>query len=394
MTDAYGHGPSREQLASAVPATEGMPAQLRDALLASLPVPPGVLPDDVPVLEVRGPWFDELELGPFAVAAPAVTLTEGMAAQHRAVLGDRFPLALDAELAGDVVGAGPLADPALVWDVAIGQSTVVTQHVLANLFYRGVRFARFPVLGDTLRTTVDIVALKGNRARAGRPSTGMAVLHVRTSDQRARPVLDFWRCAMLPASPGRAVDDRPTGEPFESIGAFVDPWEPPGYLRSWNLAALVGRVPQFDPATFGAPMRLVVDGGDVVSNAPELARLTLNVAAVHHDRIAGGGQRLVYGGHTIGIAAAQFARAVPCAVAVVGWHSCDHVGPVREGDTLFSTIEVRRIARLGEPGDPVRRGYLADLRSVVTAIGPDEPLPANRGAGRTVLDWRYVALLH
>ena len=41
--------------------------------------------------------------------------------------------------------------------------------------------------------------------------------------------------------------------------------------------------------------------GDVVSSAPELARLTLNIAATHHDSRVGG-RRLVYGGHTIGLA--------------------------------------------------------------------------------------------
>jgi acyl dehydratase len=51
-----------------------------------------------------------------------------------------------------VTGRSPIAHPALVWDVAIGQSTVVTHRVKANLFYRGLAFHRYPVLGDTLRT--------------------------------------------------------------------------------------------------------------------------------------------------------------------------------------------------------------------------------------------------
>ena len=55
-----------------------------------------------------------------------------------------------------------------------------------------------------------------------------------------------------------------------------------------------------------APGRCIeVIGGDVVTSASELARLTLDIAQVHHDARAGGGRRLVYGGHTIGIAAAQ-----------------------------------------------------------------------------------------
>jgi hypothetical protein len=54
----------------------------------------------------------------------------------------------------------------------------------------------------------------------------------------------------------------------------------------------------------------VLQSSDVVSSAPELARLTLNIAATHHDSRVGG-QRLVYGGHTIGPALAQASRLPP-----------------------------------------------------------------------------------
>ena len=117
-----------------------------------------------------------------------------------------------------------------------------------------------------------------------------------------------------------------------------------------------------------------VAGGDVVSSAPELARLTLNVAQVHHDADAAGGARLVYGGHTIGLALAQAVRALPGLVTVLGWRSCDHLAPVREGDTLHSTIEVENLARR-------EAGSVADLRSRVFS------------GSQQVLDWRFVALL-
>lgn len=39
---------------------------------------------------------------------------------------------------------------ALVWDTAIGQSTVATGRVVANLFYRGLLLRTTPRLGDTL----------------------------------------------------------------------------------------------------------------------------------------------------------------------------------------------------------------------------------------------------
>ncbi len=146
----------------------------------------------------EGPYFDELAVGQKFGGAPGVTLTSGLAAAHQAITGDRLALALDHELCHQVTGGGPLAPPSLVWDAAIGQSTVVTQHVKANLFYRGLAFGRFPRLGDTLRTSTRVVALRQNRPREGRAPTGLAVLRITTVDQQRRPVLDFWRCAMLP----------------------------------------------------------------------------------------------------------------------------------------------------------------------------------------------------
>ena len=118
----------------------------------------------------------------------------------------------------------------------------------------------------------------------------------------------------------------------------------------------------------------------MVSAAPELARLTLNVAFAHHDAAATGrGRRLVYGGHTIGIAAAQLTRAIPSLVTIVAWHSCDHLGPVFEGDTLHSEVEVEALEPL--PGG----GGLVHLRSRVWA--------AREGERAEVLDWRLVGVL-
>ncbi|WP_228647402.1 MaoC family dehydratase, partial [Microtetraspora sp. AC03309] len=147
---------------------------------------------------VEGPYFEELAAGQVFDGAPGVTLTPGHAAVHQAVVGDRLRLPLDAHLCEEVTGRASLAHPALVWDVAIGQSTLVTHHVKANLFYRGLVFRRLPMIGDTLRTSTQVVALRQNRPKPGRRPTGLAALRISTVDQDGAPVLDFWRCAMVP----------------------------------------------------------------------------------------------------------------------------------------------------------------------------------------------------
>jgi acyl dehydratase len=319
-----------------------------------------------------GPYFDELEVGQVFDAAPAMTLTAGVAAMHQAVLGDRLRLPLDAHLSYAVTGAtSPLAHPGLVCDVAIGQSTLVTQAVKANLFYRGLVFYRFPVIGDTLFTRTEVVGLRQNRAKPGRAPTGMAALRMTTIDQLDRLVLDFYRCAMLPLRPGADPDRPGPSDDLSAIGAEPAPLP----SLDWNGEVFRERVSgrHFDPGLAGAVLHSTAD---VVSGAPELARLTLNIAATHHDwRI--GGQRLVYGGHTIGLALAQASRLLPNLATVLSWESCDHPGPVHEGDTLVSELHVEAAEPLPDGGGVLR------LRSLVRAVGdPDRP----------VLDWRFSAL--
>jgi acyl dehydratase len=321
---------------------------------------------------VSGPYFDELEVGQVFDSAPSMTLTAGAAAVHQSIVGDRLRLALDQQLAYAVTGAtAALAHPALVCDVAIGQSTLVTQRVKANLFYRGLVFHRFPVIGDSLFTRTEVVGLKQNSAKPNRAPTGLVALRMTTVDQIGRLVLDFYRCAMIPLS-----TDRDTGhsDDLTRIGAdLVPPTDP---TADWDADAYREKVPgsHFDPTLEGA---VLSSTADVVSNAAELARLTLNIAATHHDsRVAG--QRLVYGGHTIGIAMAQATRLLPNLVTVLGWESCDHTGPVHEGDTLYSELHVDGATAL-----PGGRGGVLKLRSLVYAVGDPD---------RQVLDWRFTAL--
>lgn len=323
-----------------------------------------------------GPYFDELHTGQVFAGAPAMTLTPGLAAVHQSILGDRLRLPLDAELSAAVTGLpAPLAHPGLVCDVAIGQSTLATQHVKANLFYRGLVFYRFPAIGDTLFTRTEVVGLKKNSAKPGRAPTGLVALRMTTIDQADRLILDFYRCAMLPLSSAAGPDDADHADDLSKVGA--DLAAPPSAVDEWNAEVFRERIPgpHFDADLAGSVLH---SSADLVSSAPELARLTLNIAAVHHDsRI--GGRRLVYGGHTIGLALAQASRLLPNLATVLGWQSCDHTGPVHEGDTLYSELHI-------ESAEPTDNGGVLGLRSLVYAVSDAQDEP------RQVLDWRFTAL--
>ena len=326
----------------------------------------------------RGPYFDDLTHGQVFDNAPAITLTDGLAASHQAILGDRLRLPLDHRLATAIAG-GPLAHPGLVTDIAIGQSTLATRHVRANLFYRGLRLHRSPLLGDTLTTRTEVVGLKRNRISPGRRVTGLAALRVTTTDQDARTVLDFHRCAMLPLAIGTDPQTITHADDLATIGTAADvPWSAPA---GWDVATYRERVPG-SREPLPAPGTVLRPGADVVTCAPELARLTLNIAEIHHDHRAAGGQRLVYGGHTIGLALAQACRALPTMLTVLGWRSCAHTGPVHEGDTLSSDVVIGHATPLD------RGGTALEIRSLVRAHRPDGPRE-----GTDVLDWSFTALL-
>ena len=62
---------------------------------------------------VDGAYFEDLQVGQRFPAAP-VTLTEGLAAAHQAVVGGRLPLAGAHLLSRQVLGDGVLAAPNLV----------------------------------------------------------------------------------------------------------------------------------------------------------------------------------------------------------------------------------------------------------------------------------------
>jgi acyl dehydratase len=326
---------------------------------------------------IAGPYFEDLSVGD-TLTAPAVTLTDGHVAMHQAILGDRLVAFLDQRLARRVFAGLAPVPPGLVIDLAIGQSSVFTRRVRANLFYRGLQLHRLPAVGDTLSTTTEVVALRQSSARSGKPATGLAVLRIRTNDQEERSVLDFERCAMLPLRDPQLRTGR--DQDVTAGRAEISREDAVALASEWNLSALRGAAPRPYATDLQVGDSFAVEEADPVTAATELTRLTVNLAEVHYDsRATGSGQRLVYGGHTIGLAYHQAAKAIPALCAVIAWHSCDHTGPVYEDDLLTSSVSVEALSPLDSGG------ALVDLRSLVVAHRGPEP--------NHVLDWRYVAAI-
>jgi 2-methylfumaryl-CoA hydratase len=320
-----------------------------------------------------GPYYDDLRPGHRFEPAPAITVGPGACALYQSICGDPLAVSLAAPVAAAVTGVdGGVVNPALALHVAIGQSTVATRRVIANLFYRGV-VVRQPVrVGATLTTTVEARAMRETSRKADRPPRGMVLLGMRTVDEAGAVVADFERCALLPfrdpgATPGFDDDLGPASTPLD-LATYAE-HAPDGWDLHWlperDASWSIGEV-RTDPLR------------DTVTGAPALVRLTQNLAAAHRDaRLGQRGRRLVYGGHTIGLAQASLVRLLPSAATVVGWHSCDHVAPVFEDDLLAVSATLDATHELGH-------GRLLAFTVLVDAERDGLDAPAR------VLDWKPI----
>ena len=306
-----------------------------------------------------------------------MTLSAGAAAVHQSILGDRMRLPFDQTLSHAVTGAAAaLTHPALVLrrrDRSIhaghpaGQGQPVLPRPAVSPLPDHRRHALHPnrsrwpetELGQAGANADGPCGLADDDHRPGRP-TGARLPSLRhAAAARGRLRHGFRR--------------RPVGHRHRRHRRRGDPTE------AWDADAFRSRVagPHFDPAIVGA----VLHGtADVVSSAPELARLTLNIAATHHDSRVGG-RRLVYGGHTIGLARSWprshgcCRTSSPCSAGRPATTPvlCTRATP----STARSTWKRRHRSR-------VAAARCLSLRSLVYAV--DEP-------DRQVLDWRFTALM-
>ena len=292
------------------------------------------------LIKVDGPYFEDFTNGQ-VFAAPSITVTDGHAAMYSALFGDRMRLPLDRHLSRRVTGdERPLAHSYLAVHLAAGQTTYASQHVKGNLFYRGMLLRKPVFVGDSLYTTTKVVGLKQNKAKAGRAATGMVALEMTTVNQRDEVVLHFWRCPMIDCRD----PDADTGH-HDDFGWIKNSFDDAELLATlpghWNLGPLASEVTGLRAPTTAVGDEFEIAPQDTVTCAPELVRMSLNIAYTHTDATRSYlGQRLVYGGHTISLALAQIGRGLPNLLAMIAWRYCDHLGPVLEGDIISTRFKV------------------------------------------------------
>jgi 2-methylfumaryl-CoA hydratase len=282
-----------------------------------------------------GPLYEDFSVGATLPALPSITLTEADNAIYRAVTGDQHLLAADRTLARRVTGTDAgVANPGLVLQYSIGQTTMATRQAIANLYYRSVRVLRPVHVGQTLSTTTTVLGLKDSAPKGDQFRGKVWLGIVTTSDEG--PVVEYERCALVrgrgPGQPGH-TDDIPGPSDPTPLDDLA------GLVPSWQLGEL--------PVTTWADGEAKTDPlRDHVDLAAALARLTFNQAAVHRDvTLTANARRLVYGGHVQGLAQASLTRMMPGLAHVVAWDGCDHIGPAFEGDLVeFRHTPLERVA--------------------------------------------------
>ena len=279
------------------------------------------------MIPLDGPFYDQLRVGEELPRQPSMTIDEGMAALYQSWVGERLPMALDGAVYEAVTGSpGRLASPGLVMQLSIGLSTTISRRAIANLFYRDVRLVRPVTLGESVATVVTVAALSDGSHKEGRDRRGKVLVDIVTT-ANGIPAVVYQRCPMLPqadndAAPGHTDDLGEDGELDLAAYALLVP-------DHWDFT------PLGDPTTWAAGETITDPTRDVIDGATGMVRLTHNLAMVHRDvEKSPYPQRLVYGGHVVGLAQASLSRVLPGMATVVGWHGCEHTGPAFEGDLL------------------------------------------------------------
>ena len=320
------------------------------------------------MIPLDGPYYEDLRVGQELPRQPSVVVDEGMAALYQSMVGERLPMVLDPAVFEAVTGRpGRLASPALVMHLSIGHSTTLTRRVIANLFYRDVRLLRPVLIGQSLATTVTVVALADSRPRSGRPHRGKALVDIVTTAD-GEPAITYQRAPLLP----QATDQQPGHD--DDLGSS-SPLDLAAYAElvpaHWDFAPL-------GPGTEWQPGTTIADPArDVVDNALALVRMTNNLAMVHRDAAESPyPQRLLYGGHVVGLAQASLSRVLTGMATVVGWHACDHTAPAFEGDQVSFRHTLLDTA-------PAGRGRAFAVQVEGFAHRSDEP--------EKILDWTVIA---
>ena len=310
-----------------------------------------------------GRFFEDYAVGQKLVHAVPRTISGGERALYHSFYPARHAIYSSDEFAR-VCGLqqSPLDDLA-GFHVVFGKTVPdVSLNAVANLGYAEGRFLQPIMVGDTLRSTSEVIGLKQNSSG----ETGVVWVHTKGFNQRDEVVIDYKRWVMV------RKDDRDAPAPETVVPELakaltVDQLTIPDGLDFSNYDfTLAGEPHRMADYAIGEKINHV-DGTTIDEAEHMLAtRLWQNTSKVHFDIGArAGNPRLIYGGHVISLARTLSFNGLANAQMIAGINAGSHVSPCTAGDTVRAWSEVLEKAETSAPGIGAIRLRLVATKGVV-----------------------------
>jgi 2-methylfumaryl-CoA hydratase len=343
-----------------------------------------------------GNYFEDFRIGMKIRHATPRTLTEGDRSLYIGLTGSRSALnTADTNARALGLERRPLED-LLVFNTAFGKTVPdISLNAVANLGYAEVRFVSHVYPGDTLTVESEVIGLKENSNR----KSGVVYVRSTARNQQGREVLGWVRWVMVHKRVHKHDAAAACGE---AVIPATRPVVPPEDLRRSDytarvreISAMTGIEDLWDDYAVGE--RIDHPGAMTINDSDHsiATRLYQNTARAHfdgHAMAAGGGQRLVYGGHVISVCRALAYDGLENALSMLAINGGSHVNPTYAGDTIACATQVLGKVDLGQD-------HLGGLRlrmiGVKNASAASIVFPA-RGEGRpthpanVVLDLDYT----
>ena len=340
----------------------------------------------------NGNFFEDFRVGMKLRHATPRTLTEGDRSLYIGLTGSRAVLAT-AETNARQLGlhARPLED-LLVFNTAFGKTVPdVSLNAVANLGYADVRFLAPVFPGDTLAVESDVIGLKENTSR----KSGIVYVRSTARNQHGADVLTWIRWVMVHKRDPQAPCGEAVVPPLEAV---VSPDRLPRHdfgAAVSNITALTGVMDLWDDYEVGE--RIDHPGAMAVNDSDHsiATRLYQNTAKAHFDAraaSAGGGRRLVYGGHVMSLCKALAYDGLENALTMLAINAGSHVNPTFAGDTLVCATTVIDKFDLGDNAVGGLRLRMIGAKNVdaTSIVFPDARAGRPVHAPDVVLDLDYT----
>ncbi|CAJ95154.1 MaoC-like domain-containing protein [Cupriavidus necator] len=288
----------------------------------------------------RGNFFEDFHIGMRIRHATPRTLTEGDRSLYIGLTGSRAALCT-AQTNAHQLGfeSQPLED-LLAFNTAFGKTVPdISLNAVANLGYAEVRFLSHVYSGDTLSVESEVIGLKENSNRR----SGVVYVRSTARNQYGREVLGWVRWVMV----HKRDPEAPCGAP---VVPATQPVVTVEHLRGSGYTARVREITAMTCIDdlwedYAVGERIDHPGAMTINDSDHsiATRLYQNTARAHfdgHAMAAGGGKRLVYGGHVISVCRALAYDGLENGLSILAINAGSHVNPAYAGDTIACATRV------------------------------------------------------